>query len=92
MKLSDRIKEVEILVKQSILIVSDDIHAHLLVNHYDYAVMSCGCQTENGVPKNLWSEIDTTEEEDIVGNKAHYLHHVWCVNHGDTYLLEIINS
>jgi hypothetical protein len=92
MKLSDRIKEENPTSTQSVMIVSNEIYEHLLINHYDHAVMSCGCQTRDGMPKALWTEIDTTTEEDILGDNAHYLHHIWCVNCGDTYLSEILNG
>jgi hypothetical protein len=92
MKLSDRIKELNPSIKQSLLIVSDEIHTYLHDHHYDHAIMSCGCQTTDGKPQPLWSSIDTTDEEDISGNKAYHLSHIWCVNCGDEYLSEILNG
>src|SRR3989338_4621981 len=92
MKLSDRIKELNPSIKQSLLIVSDEIHTYLHDHHYDHAIMSCGCQTGGGRPRPLWSETDTTGEEDISGNKTYHLSHIWCVNCGDKYLSEILNG
>lgn len=93
MKLSDRINLENPLLRISpILVVSENIYSHLENNHYDYAVMSCGCRTDDGIPAPLWKEVDTTEEEDIYGNKAYYMHHIWCDNCGDNYLSEILNN
>lgn len=92
MKLSDRIKEIDPSSKQSILVTSDSIYSYLNNHHYEYAVMSCGCKTLSDGPQELWREVDTTEDEDITGNKAYYLRQIWCDNCGDTYLSEIINN
>ena len=74
-----------------ILIVSNDIYLHLIANHYDHTIMSCGCATD-GKPVFLWSVLDTSFEDDIVENKAYYLHSVWCTDCGDIYLSEILNK
>jgi hypothetical protein len=93
MKLSDRIRETTTTpITQSILIISEEIHTHLSDHHYDHAVMSCGCKTADGVPLDLWTASDTTMEEDVLGDRAYYMHHIWCDNCGNTYLLEILNS
>jgi hypothetical protein len=91
MKLSDRIREGNPSISASILVVSDEIYSYLETHHYDHAVMSCGCGAD-GTPTKLWSQIDTTEEEEILGNKAHYMYHIWCSNCGNEYLLEILNG
>jgi hypothetical protein len=91
MKLSDRIKE-SVPVAHGICVVSDVVYQYLESNHYYYAIMSCGCKNADGVAKKIWREISTTEDEDIVGNKAYFMSHIWCDNCGDNYLLEILNS
>ena len=92
MKLSDRLRLENPLIQQSVLVVSDSIFSYLHTHHYDHAVMSCGCNTGDGLCKKLWSEIDTTAEEDISGSKAHYMHHIWCKEHGNIYLSEILGG
>ncbi len=92
MKLSEKIREMNPFVAHPVLIVSEEIFSILETNHYDHAVMSCGCQTEDGMPQHLWKEIDTATEEEISGDKAHYMHHIWCTNCGNRYLSEIMNS
>lgn len=92
MKLSDKIKETNPLITQSILIVSDEIYTYLSSYHYDHAIMSCGCKTVNGTPQTLWTEEDTTLQEDISSNRVYYMYHLWCVECGDSYLTEILNG
>lgn len=93
MKLSDRVKDENPLNKMhSVLVISEDIYYHLNENHYDHAIMSCGCRTSDGISVPLWTEIDTTKEEDIHGDKAYYMHHLWCDKCGDYYLSEILNN
>ena len=92
MKLSERIKEADPMIISPLLVVSDEIYSILELNHYDHAVMSCGCRTPDGTPQNLWIEIDTTIEDEISGDKAYYMHHIWCDTCGDKYLSGIMNA
>ncbi len=92
MKLSDQIREKNPLSGASVLIISDEIYKYLDSNHRDHAIMSCGCQTIDGLARDLWSEINTTQEEEISGDKAYYMFNIWCKDCGDEYLAEILNK
>lgn len=91
MSTSDRIKEkYPQKNNDSLLIISDEIKTYLTDNYYDSAILSCGCG-DNGQQTNLWGEFDVSENEEIVGNKVHYLSSIWCDVHGDDYLSAILD-
>jgi hypothetical protein len=92
MKLSDKLRQENPLIPGNMLVVSEEIYNYLCVNHYDHAVMSCGCKTPNGISQILWSEIDVSNEDDIVGDKAYHMSNLWCDTCGDSYLDNILNK
>lgn len=93
MKVSDKAREEgKASEKDSLFIISSNIYEHLDVRHYNYAVMSCGCNTADGQPRLLWDKLDVSADEDIVGNTAYFLKSIWCDSHGDEYAENILSG
>lgn len=74
----------------SLFAISSDVYKYLDKNYHDYAVMSCGCHTQDKQPTMLWSSLDVSRDDDIVGNTAYFLKSIWCDNHGDEYIKNIL--